>query len=234
MAGYLFINIFHLTKFRAQHHDGYRLLLESTLIGVVIFVLARILGFWAEKIGWIANVHQFVRQEGITYQFSGTAVLSCGIAVLAAYLGNWVVGAERAKGIIVRLNDNGFLRLFHRALSESRMVSVTLSSKKVYIGYVLRTPNLTPKQQFVGILPVVSGYRDKDTLQLTVVTNYAQAISANPEAANDFEVTFCLDSIESANLFDPQAYPLFESDRKTTTPQTIEPPRSDQAEKAKT
>jgi len=153
-------------------------------------------------------------------------VLACGIAVLGAYLGNWIIGAERAKGIIVRRNDNGFLRLFHRALTESRMVSVTLSSKKVYIGYVTRTPNLTPKEQFVGILPVVSGYRDKDTLQLTIVTNYAQAISANPEAANDFEVTFCLDSIESANLFDPLAYPLFDSDRKGSSPQIVPVPGS--------
>jgi hypothetical protein len=89
------------------------------------------------------------------------------------------------------------------------MVSVTLSCKKVYIGYVLSTPNLSPQEQFVGILPVVSGYRDKDTQDLTITTNYGPAISSGVTPPEDFEVTIPLASIEIASLFDPRAYPLF-------------------------
>jgi len=100
------------------------------------------------------------------------------------------------------------------------MVSITLTSKKVYIGYVLSIPNLSPEEQFVGLLPVVSGYRDKDTLRLVITTNYGPAIHAGVVPAHDFEVTLALASIESASLFDPNAFPLFDSDPARDHPET--------------
>jgi hypothetical protein len=146
---------------------------------------------------------------GITYPFFGTAIAAATSAVGLAIVLNMLIRTERAKRWIVKDHDNGFLRLFHRAATESLMVSVTLSNRKVYIGYVLKTPNFTPEQQFVALLPLLSGYRDKDTLQLEITTNYVKVISTNPKSAPDFAVTFAIDTIDCANLFDPIAYQLF-------------------------
>lgn len=161
------------------------------------------------------RLEHWLREEGITYPLVGTAILSVLMAVLLAEIGNLAVGTQRAKKIILDRHDNGFLKLFNRAALESRMVSVTLSSRKVYIGFVLSTPNLSPQEQFLGVLPVVSGYRDKDTQDLVITTNYGPALSAGILPPSDFEVTFPLASIEIASFFDPKAYPLFkgEADR---------------------
>jgi hypothetical protein len=210
LAGYIFINIWSLTRFRAQRHDGYRLLIESLFYGVLIFGVARILGIVMYKSYRVQAFEHWRQQNGLVYPYSGTALLAACLAGVVALLANWAIGRDRAKEILLARSDNGFLRLFNLAAVTYRMVSVTLSNRKVYIGYVLRAPNLRPEDQFVGLLPVVSGYRDKDTLRLVVTTNYAPAIQAQKIPASDFEITFALSAVDTANLFDPNLYPLFE------------------------
>ena len=210
LAGYILINSLFLTRFRAQRLDNYRLLIESMFAGVIVYSIARVLAVWIQSNRRIMEIAQWLNERGVAYPHAGTAILAAGVALFLALIVNLVIRKDRAKRILVARNDNGFLRLFHEAIAENRMVSVSLSSKKVYIGYVLRTPNLSPQEQFVGLLPVVSGYRDKDTLRLVPTTDYGPAISSGVTPANDFEITFALSSIESANLFDPKAYPLFD------------------------
>jgi hypothetical protein len=209
LAGYVFINVFFLTRFRAQRHDGYRLVIESLLCGVFIFALARLATMWIHRTQWGSLVEHWMQTDGMTYPYAGTAFVAGVGAFLVARVANRILGIEWAKQRIIQRHDNGFLRLFHKALMESKMVSVTLASRKVYIGYVIRTPNFSPEEQFVGLLPVVSGYREKDTLELIVTTKYFQAIKAGTTPPHDFEVTLALGSIESASLFDPAAYPHF-------------------------
>jgi hypothetical protein len=209
LAGYVFIHTFYLTKFSAQRYDGYRLLMQSAVVGVILFVVARFAVLLFHQIPLGIKLQSWLHTEGVAYPLVGTGITALVLAGGVAMLGNLVIGTKRAKGIVVKYHENGFLRLFHKAVTETRVVSVTLESKKVYIGYVLRTPDLTPRQQFVGVLPLLSGYRDKDTLQLRITTNYARVIYAEGYVPEDFEVTFCLDDVASASLFDAKAYPLF-------------------------
>lgn len=46
LAGYLFLHSFHFTKFRAQRLDGYRLLMESAAVGLVLALT-----------GWVSAQH---------------------------------------------------------------------------------------------------------------------------------------------------------------------------------
>lgn len=211
LAGYVFISLFNITKFRAQRHDSYRLLIESLIFGVGIFAVARLLAIWVHTSYKAAYWEEWLRQHNILYSFAGTGAIAVIIAYTLAKIGNLIISADKAKRLLIDEHANGLLRLFHKAAFEARMVSVTLSSRKVYIGYVVRTPSLTPEEQFVGILPVVSGYRDKDTLRMEITTNYGPVISSGATSAHDFEVTFALASIDSASLFDPAAYPLFDA-----------------------
>jgi len=156
---------------------------------------------------WVADI---LARWGITYPMVGSGVLAASLAFIGALIGNWIIGTDRAKKIVLRRQDNGFLKLLHRAATEGRLVSMTLTCKKVYIGYVTNTPNLSPQEQFVGVLPVVSGYRHKDTQEFKIATIYGPAITTQTSSPpTDFEITIPLSSIEIACLFNPEAYPLF-------------------------
>ena len=72
------------------------------------------------------------------------------------------------------LNDNDSLErlLFHVALYEDLMVEMTLSSGKVYVGWVLGGTAIRDRK-YVEIMPVVSGYREKETRKVWFTTKYA-------------------------------------------------------------
>lgn len=88
-------------------------------------------------------------------------------------------------------------------------LSITLKSIKVYIGLVVRTPNMKPGQRHIGILPLVSGYRDPTTLRLVFTEDYKRVYRMKGVDPANFVVTIPLAEIQSANFFDPDIYPKF-------------------------
>lgn len=122
---------------------------------------------------------------------------------------NAFTSKERAKWWAIKATDNGFLRLAQTALRREMPISLTLKTRKVYIGYVVQTPNLRLAEQYIHVLPLVSGYREPTTLALKLTADYAKVYATGKANVDDFSITIPLDSIDSANLFDPNAYELF-------------------------
>ena len=79
---------------------------------------------------------------------------------------------------------------------------LTMDDRKVYVGKVisLGEPSETSgMDQDVSIMPLMSGYRDKDTLKVTFTTYYE-------EVDADIYLSLRQDAIVSATEFDFQAY----------------------------
>jgi len=55
----------------------------------------------------------------------------------------------------------------------------------------------------------VSGYRDSTTLELRLTADYAKVYATGKVNVDDFSITIPLAGIDSANLFDSDAYELF-------------------------
>src|ERR1700744_5570854 len=43
LAGYAFVHLFYFTRFRSQRLDGYRLLIEAGVVGVVLYAAGRVI-----------------------------------------------------------------------------------------------------------------------------------------------------------------------------------------------
>ncbi|WP_244665003.1 hypothetical protein [Candidatus Symbiopectobacterium sp. 'North America'] len=80
--------------------------------------------------------------------------------------------------------------------------------------------------EHLAILPMLSGYRDKDTLTITITTNYHQHYLESGVISglsrlniNNFRVLIPKDEIETISFFDTDTYNKFkeneERDRKT-------------------
>ncbi len=138
-----------------------------------------------------------------------------------ALLVNLSINPTRAKDIEIRRHGTSLTKLLHQAERGHRLVSLTLVTLKWYVGFVAESPNLAPQEEYFRILPIISGYRDKDTLR-THRTVFYQDVLADPSVdSNDFVLTLPLKDIKMAGLFDENVYDVyFADDEKAETKQT--------------
>ena len=185
--------------------DGYRLLLYSSVAGSVLLLIARALTT-AMRITspgrpLAEGFHSFAP---IPYLGTGVAALLLGWAL--SYFLNWFFDAEKARAREIVTHGNSLLQLFHHADVEERMVSITLDNRKWYAGYIAEGPNLEPSERYFKILPIISGYRDKDTLRLIRTVSYEDVFSKPNVDPREFVITLPLGDVKVANLFDPVVY----------------------------
>lgn len=88
-----------------------------------------------------------------------------------------------------------------------------MDDRKVYVGKIisLGEPSETAgMDQDISIMPLMSGYRDKDTLRVNFTTDYAQ-VGAN------IYVSLRQEQIVSATEFNFEAYQTWQRDREAAT-----------------
>lgn len=90
---------------------------------------------------------------------------------------------------------------------DSRVVCITLSSKKVYIGFCVGGNNVTHGNlEHIKIIPIRSGYRNKDTLNLVIENNYEEYFIEHPSKISDFVILIPTSEITTYQYFDLPAY----------------------------
>lgn len=92
--------------------------------------------------------------------------------------------------------------LFNLSLQKDKYVMLTMNDRKVYVGKIISLGEPTETNgmdQDISIMPLMSGYRDKDTLKVEFKTFYEQ-VSAN------IYLSLRQDAILSATEFDFKAY----------------------------
>lgn len=96
------------------------------------------------------------------------------------------------------------------------LVSITLKSRKVYIGMPqeLRLEHLNT--DVIVLIPFLSGYRDKDTLSFVEEVNYADhykecsiGFDTEPLSLQQYRHVIPRDQIEIVSLFNAQSYQKF-------------------------
>ncbi|MFT5391482.1 MAG: hypothetical protein ACI8PT_001677 [Gammaproteobacteria bacterium] len=67
------------------------------------------------------------------------------------------------------------------------LIEVTMASWKVYIGKIVRIPAPGATDPWIEIFPLMSGYRDTETLQITITTFYIDLFELEREAVRKGE-----------------------------------------------
>lgn len=212
LGGYWFIHTFQYTRFRSQRLDGYRLLVESALGGVILAMLGWLLLLGLRRNPWVQLEWKAVAPD---MPFLGTACVSLILGVASPYVLNAflnLTGILTRVGAQLRAIDrygNQLLRLLHAASAQERMVSIVLDNRKVYIGSVAAAPNLEAHDVFVSLTPIFSGYRHKDTLDLVLTVDYLRVYEREQLDPDQFTVTLPIQQIRIASFFDHTVYPSF-------------------------
>jgi len=112
--------------------------------------------------------------------------------------------------------------LIVESIERGKLVEVSLKGDKVYIGFALASRVAKWTGSHMSMLPVSSGYRDKETRELTITTNYASVLAKRiKEIGNateqsvvelrDFRMVIPRSEIVSARLFDPEFHQQFQA-----------------------
>lgn len=205
IGGFLFVHLTHYFRFGAQRLDGYRLLFQAAIAGIALATAGRLLDLVAD---WLPVEPALQKMWDLfsPFPYSATSAISLLLGPACALLVNLFVGPEKAKDLEIRAHGNSLVKLLHRAAKEKRLISVTLDSRKWYVGWVAESPNLDPLEQYFRMLPFISGYRDKDALE-TRRTVYYDAVLKDPTIdPTEFVITLPLKDVKIAGFFNDQIY----------------------------
>ncbi len=158
-------------------------------------------------------------QEPFTVEVLLSLVLAvCLPGVLNAFYDDHK-GAERAA---VEAGDHIEL-LIQESIDDQVPVEVTLRNRKIYIGLGLEGGIGTSSESDIALIPMYSGYRDEETLNLKIEIDYLSAIwefleydeggSSDEDidrwSSEEFRVVIPVTEIVSARLFDEELYDEF-------------------------
>ena len=103
------------------------------------------------------------------------------------------------------------------ALGSDMFIEVTLKNRKSYIGYPLSMKN--GQNADIELVPLQSGYRDKNTQRLVMETDYtAVFLEGRDIAANEIRVIIPSTERVTVKPFDPQLYRKFQKLNPGTPP----------------
>lgn len=210
-----------------QGSDGHRLYFYAALHGALLFVLSLILvlGFrdlLRQTASYVAFEHTLTNQLTPLFKERATAKGQIGFVVICfasmllgpsmARVVNWL-GRRQLEALVWKEVQKDDLEAFlYQALTEVRLVSLTLSSNKVYVGWVLtasgRGKEPDESRRVVTLMPLMSGVRT-ETGKVSFTTFYDRIYESEGVDPDAFRLIVPLDKVVSLSNFDPAAYNKF-------------------------
>ncbi len=186
------------------------MLFNSVLAGIFLLTISFIIT--ASISLWFPNFTRQIKPY-FPYEFpyTGTAVLSFILSLILAPLSNIFISETNALKKSINLIGNDLEKLIKSASENAKLISITLDTTKVYVGWVVAIPKPS-NSSYITLLPVLSGYRDSDqkiNFNTEYYDVYAKLLKEKSKMnINDlgFQLVISTDQIVSANLFDIQIY----------------------------
>jgi hypothetical protein len=105
------------------------------------------------------------------------------------------------------------------AVRNRQTLALVTRDNKVYVGFVISSPTLSPAEEYFKFLPTLSGYRDPEDRRFNFTTPYeivARLLAGDGPVANyteddleEFEVVLPYKEVLSARIFDEAVYQAY-------------------------
>ena len=234
IAGYGFMTCWNLSQWYTARQTGHRLYIRIALYGILTLIAASLVYVYLAP----AEIHSFYQalaaheQKDTDKPFDFTPyillfikiqLLAIGLAIAGGHLLTLMFMPWTNFFLKIALKEDDFELLMLRAMQKVMPVLLTCRNGKVYVGYVTKgvEPHLTRTD--IKIMPILSGYRDIDTLRTTFTSNYFEIynhLGIKPEGERtkgqpaalchkDFEIVIPFREVQSTHLFDIDTYRAF-------------------------
>lgn len=177
LGGYWFLNLFYFTKFYHQRIEKQRLIFNSSIVAIFISFLGG--GVDNLLLNFFPNFREFLgKMIWVDYEGLKLSFLIFGISPLLAVILNFIP-KRLLMYLIIKWRGDQFEKLLWNSLREKddkdKLIMITLSTRKVYVGIVNKIQKPIG-DSYVSMLPYFSGFRDNDTLDFIITTNYFKVI----------------------------------------------------------
>lgn len=183
LIGYALVSHLNIYRPRLEGLLNYAVLFECAIVGGLIFVITwvvlnainDVLAIFSLEGSYFASRNFVLRY--LPFPQSDVLLVSASVALLIIRIGNSRWGKDELRDKIARAS--GLIpQLVLDAVKERSLVQVTTSRRKVYVGWIWMGPSITERGQIsdVAILPMASGYRDRETQEVHLVTEYKRAM----------------------------------------------------------
>ena len=219
LAGYWFLQYANFTRFNNYRLSGYHLLFRSALAGIFLTAVAH-------TIAVLLNVHapqlpSFLHAH-VPVDYVDTAILTIILAIVAPPVINKLYSEERVANRAAETYGDLIETVIADAFERLKPIELSLKNRKSYVGLVLRSSITKRGRSDVTLLPIASGYRSEDTLELNLTIHYApiidQLIDKEAERIDyllrDYSVVLPRSEVCSARLFDLDVYEMFQKSRR--------------------
>ncbi|HHB6859375.1 TPA: hypothetical protein ACN7KA_004101 [Klebsiella pneumoniae] len=235
VSGFIYVNLSLSTRYRYKRSNGWDAYFFVAAWGIVFFLAGGFLTFALNISGgfrWFSNALNLT-PDSFNGMLSTTTdkpqrineikqIAWVVISIVLAALFGWLNKRRTSKGdrrwdaLAKAVGNNAFESLLMEASARQFPIIATLSSRKIYVGLVTCPALENGLSEHLEILPLLSGYRDKDDLTINITTNYHQhylesGVISGMSRLNiqDFRVLIPKDEVETISFFDTETYNKF-------------------------
>lgn len=240
VSGFIYVNLSLSTRYRYKRSSGWDAYFFVAAWGVVYFLAGGIFTFVLNLTGGFHWIAQLLKLTPDTFsgmlsttkdkaqQVSEIKQIAWVIIsiVLATFVGllskrRTSKGDRRWDALAKAVGNNSFEAILLEASARVFPIIITLSSRKIYVGLVTCPALENGHSEYIEMLPLLSGYRDKDELTITITTNYQKhyvesgVTNGNSELdIQDFRVLVPKDETETISFFDIETYNKFKENEE--------------------
>lgn len=223
LSGFVFANTWVGSVYKISREEGYALYFRSAFYGCFIVVISFLLVIYSIS-SLDHNLNNFAYEQTLLFKvefhpFVLLLLYTSYLSLLIAYPFAWLLNRTIPHFIRMHFIHDGIAgddleELLYKSMQETFTIQVSMKNRKHYIGFVISGYNPEKDSDFVKILPLMSGYRDKDALTFNPTTFYAPVYQSikqgNFQTSVEFELLLPRSEIDSVGSFDMDAYAKFQ------------------------
>jgi hypothetical protein len=173
LGGFWFLNIFNYTKYYHQRIERQRLIFNSSIVAIFLSALGLLIDGISPEVNNLLS-------DLVPFNYSGfnQSLLIFIVSPIFAILLNFIPRRFLLQ-LAIKKHGDQFENIFWDSLiqrsNNDRLLMISTKFNKIYVGYV-KTIQKPIGDSFVTLLPYFSGYRNKDTQELEITTDYFSII----------------------------------------------------------
>ncbi|GIU45773.1 hypothetical protein [Shewanella algidipiscicola] len=187
ISGYLYVSNSKYQKYITRREDGHRYYFRCGSFGILFCVVGIFFAVVCDYYNWpsaaLALIDTSIEklsgptskltvQEYLNAKLLAGSAFALPIAFAIAWIENYFRDDDKSRKYINDVKSPALEKFLFECGETVSSVLITLASRKVYVGLVHEIPIEAGEVEHFTILPMLSGYRDKDRLTVKFTTNY--------------------------------------------------------------